>query len=241
MQGFDHLSTDASKFLDLSLSQDQVDALNRYADLLDQWNQKINLTAIREPEEIRIKHFLDSLSCTLAIKDRPHASLIDVGTGAGFPGLPLKVLYPELQLTLVESVAKKAQFLNQVVQDLRLKQVKIVNARAETVGQQGDHRQRYDWAVARAVASLPVLCEYLLPLVRVGGYMLAQKGESAAAELDEALYAIQVLGGRHLETIPVSLTNLAEERFLIVIEKIAQSPENYPRRVGMPAKRPLAA
>jgi 16S rRNA (guanine527-N7)-methyltransferase len=239
MQGFDQLPAEASKYLAVTISQEQNAVLSKYADLVVEWNKKFNLTAIRDPEEIRIKHFLDSLSCVLAIGDEPVPSLIDIGTGAGFPGLPLKILYPETQLTLVESVVKKTHFLSHTVQELDLNRVEVVTARAEIVGYQARHREKYDWAVARAVANLPVLCEYLLPLVKVGGYILAQKGESALLELQEAQYAIKLLGGRHEKTIPVRLPGIPEERYLLVIQKTSLTPEKYPRREGIPAKRPL--
>jgi 16S rRNA (guanine527-N7)-methyltransferase len=239
MQGFDKLPAEAKKHLGISISHEQNTKLSKYADLLVEWNQKINLTAIRGIEEIRIKHFLDALSCVLAFGDTPASSLIDLGTGAGFPGLPLKILYPEIRLTLVESVAKKTQFLSHIVQELDLNQVQVVNARAEIVGQQAPYREQYDWAVARAVANLPVLSEYMLPLVKIGGTMLAQKGKSAAAELLEARYAIEILGGQHINTIPVNLPGLPEERYLVVIQKVNPTPEKYPRREGMPSKRPL--
>jgi 16S rRNA (guanine527-N7)-methyltransferase len=241
MQGFELLPSEAKKHLGISLSSFQVQQLSRYADLLVEWNQKFNLTAIRSEEEIRIKHFLDSLSCFLALDGKPTSSLIDVGTGAGFPGLPLKVLFPEMRLTLVESVGKKTQFLSQVVQELDLKNAAVVTARAEVIGRLAEHREQYDWAVARAVAKLPVLCEYLLPLVRVGGFMLAQKGESAAHELAQAQTAIELLGGRLVESTPVELPGVPEKRYLVVIEKISPTPEKYPRREGIPSKRPISA
>jgi 16S rRNA (guanine527-N7)-methyltransferase len=239
MQHFDNLRSEAKQYLGLSISQDQTDLLTRFADLLAEWNQKFNLTAIRTAEEMRIKHFLDSLSCLLAIESKPASSLIDVGTGAGFPGLPLKVLRPEIHLTLVESVAKKTRFLTHVVQELGLNHVNVLNARVEAIGRQAAHREQYDWAVARAVAALPVLCEYLLPLVKVEGFMLAQKGESAPGELAQARPAIELLGGRFIESIPVELPGVPQERSLIVIQKTSPTPDKYPRREGIPSKRPL--
>src|SRR5690606_10249262 len=141
-----------------------------YARLLQSWNEKLNLTAIADEEGIRVRHFLDSLSCATVTGPLDGQSLVDVGTGAGFPGLPLKILYPRLALTLVESVTKKTRFLQEVVAELGLEDVQIVDERAETVGQNRQHREQYDWAVARAVAALPVLAEYLLPLCRMGGH-----------------------------------------------------------------------
>jgi len=166
-------------------------------------------------------------------------SVIEVGTGAGFPGLPLKIINPDLQLTLVESVGKKAQFCQYIVDNLGLSGVRIIKERVEVIGHNKNHRQRYDWAVARAVAVMPVLVEYLLPLVRVGGAMLAMKGESAPAEAHSAEYAIQLMGGHLRKLVPVILPGVVEERYLVVVDKIAATPNQYPRKVGVPAKKPL--
>jgi len=203
------------------------------------WNQKFNLTAIREMEAIRTKHFLDSFSCVLAWKANPPTRLVDVGTGAGFPGLPLKILYPNLQLTLVESVGKKAMFCQHIVRVLGLDGVDVIQARAETLGQDPKHRESYDWAVARAVAPMNVLGEFLLPLVKVGGMMLAQKGESGPAEAQSAEGAMKLLGGRLKQVIQVNLPGVADDRFLILVEKTAATPPKYPRKPGVPAKTPL--
>jgi len=221
------------------LSDRQVAALSAYENELLVWNARFNLTAIREPEGIRIKHFLDSFSCVLAWKDNPPHRLVDVGTGAGFPGIPLKILYPSLRLTLVESVGKKAAFCRHVVECLKLEGVEVVTGRAEELGQQPAHREAYDWAVARAVASMPVLAEYLLPLVRVGGAMLAEKGPSAPAETHLAEKAIGLLGGRLRQLIQLTLPGVAEDRFLVVVDKVAATPQVYPRKPGIAAKKPL--
>jgi 16S rRNA (guanine527-N7)-methyltransferase len=239
MEEFDMLADQTAQLFGLTLSPSQLENLARYADLLVEWNQKINLTAIRSAEEIRIKHFLDSLSCHLAFEGTDVAKMIDIGTGAGFPGIPLKIIYPEMQLTLVESVTKKTQFLSEVVQVLGLEDVEIHPSRAENMGKQPDHRESYSWAVARAVAGLPVLCEYLLPLVKIGGFMLAQKGETALAELEQAQPAIELLGGKSVQTIPVELPGVTQQRYLVIIEKVSPTPEKYPRRVGIPSKRPI--
>lgn len=233
------LYQDALGLLGISLSSRQISAFERYEEELLDWNARFNLTAIRDSESIRVKHFLDSLTCVLAWKDNPPACLVDVGTGAGFPGIPLKILQPSLRLTLVESVGKKAEFCRYLVNKLALDQVEVVQSRAEEVGQQGQHRERYDWAVARAVANLPVLVEFLLPLVHVGGAVLAQKGESGPAEAHASERAIRLLGGRLRQLMKITLPGVAEERYLVVIDKVAATPPNYPRRVGLPAKKPL--
>ena len=207
-------------------------------ELLD-WNQKFNLTAIRDVESIRTKHFLDSFSCVQAWKANPPLRLVDVGTGAGFPGLPLKIIYPNMHVTLVESVGKKAMFCQHIVSKLGLEGVEVINARAEEVGQNPAHRESYDWGVARAVANLNVLSEYLLPLVKVGGIALAQKGESGPAEAQSAEKAMKILGGKLKQLIPVNLPGVADDRYLVLVDKVAATPPKYPRTAGMAAKMPL--
>lgn len=232
------LAQQARNLLDVPLTGTQITALQRYENELIDWNQRHNLTAIREPDQIRVKHFLDSLTCLMVVRE-PVGKVIDIGTGAGFPGLPLKIIFPAMQLTLVESVGKKADFCRHVVHKLGLDGVEVIQERAETLGQMPAHRQKYDWALARAVAVMPVLTEYLLPLVRVGGAMLAMKGESAHGETHAADYAIHILGGHLRKIIPVSLPGVVEERFLVVVDKIAATPDTYPRRIGVPSKHPL--
>ncbi|MCS6993222.1 MAG: 16S rRNA (guanine(527)-N(7))-methyltransferase RsmG [Anaerolineales bacterium] len=233
------LVRDALQLFGIALSARQVAQLAVYERELLAWNQKFNLTAIRDVEGVRAKHFLDSMSCALAWREQPPRRLVDVGTGAGFPGIVLKIVYPALKLTLVESVGKKANFCGHIVQTLGLEGVEVLTARAEDVGHQPAHREKYDWAVARAVANLPVLAEYLLPLVKVGGGMLAQKGESGPAEAQSAERALQLLGGRLRQLVPVELPGVAEERYLVIIDKPAATPPAYPRKAGLPAKKPL--
>lgn len=233
------LVQEARQLFGIHLTGRQMVALMTYERELLAWSEQFNLTAIRDVEGIRTKHFLDSFSCVLAWKETPPRSLVDVGTGAGFPGIPLKILYPAMRLTLVESVGKKANFCRHMVEVLKLEAVDVVTARAEEAGQMPGHREVYDWAVARAVANLPVLTEYLLPLVQVGGAMLAQKGVSGPAEAHKAEKALQILGGRLRQLIPVSLPGVAEDRYLVVVDKVAATPKNFPRRPGEPAKKPL--
>ena len=223
----------------VTLTEQQIARFAQYEALLLEWNAQINLTAIREPAQIRIRHFLDAVSCAQVTGNLNGRSLIDVGTGAGFPGLPLKILFPQLKLTLLESVQKKARFLHTVVDELVLDDVTVIAERAETVGQLAEHREKYDWAVARAVAEMRVLVELLLPFCRVGGFMLAQKGGSATQETAVAEKAINLLGGRHMQTSEIYLPGREEPHYLVVLEKQEPTPAKYPRRVGMPAKRPL--
>ena len=233
------LVQDAQTLFNVHLTGRQVMSLTSYEKELMEWNQKFNLTAIRDSESIRTKHFLDSFSCVLAWKASPPAHLIDVGTGAGFPGIPLKILYPNLRLTLVESVGKKVTFCRHIVSVLGLEHVDVIQARAEDLGQDAAHRERYDWAIARAVAHLNVLSEYLIPLVKVGGAMLAQKGESGPAEAQSAEHAMKVLGGKLKQLIPINLPGVADDRYLILVDKVAATPPKYPRKPGIPTKQPL--
>src|SRR5512134_1399134 len=235
----DKLVHDAQALFNVHITGRQVTALTTYEKELIEWNQKFNLTAIRDSESIRTKHFLDSFSCVLAWKAAPPDHLIDVGTGAGFPGIPLKILYPNLRLTLVESVGKKAMFCQHIVRVLGLEHVNVIQARAESLGQTAQHREKYDWAVARAVATLNVLSEYLIPLAKVGGMVLAQKGESGPAEAQSAEKAMELLGGKLKQLIPVNLPGVADDRYLVVMEKVAATPPKYPRKPGIPMKQPL--
>jgi 16S rRNA (guanine527-N7)-methyltransferase len=233
------LALQAFDVLGLRLNQNQLAAFERYERELIAWNLRYNLTAIDEPGKIRAKHFLDSLSCLMAMRGAPMERVIDIGTGAGFPGLPLKIACPGMRLTLVDSVGKKAEFCRHIVETLRLKDVDVIQERAELIGLHPAHRQGYDWALSRAVAEMPVLVEYTLPLVKIGGRMLAMKGESGPVESQAAEHAMRLLGGHLLQLIPVSLPGVEDQRYLVVVEKLAATPDRFPRRVGIPAKRPL--
>lgn len=233
-----------AKALRVDVEPEHVQAFQTYYDELIAWNQKFNLTAITEYENAQIRHFLDSLTCLLAMERvRPlsQQSLIDVGTGAGFPGLVLKIVRPGLRLTLLDSTAKKTRFLKHLVRRLGLQSVTVLHGRAESLGQEAAHRERYDWAVARAVAEMSILAEYLLPLTKIGGQALAQKGEDAPAEVQRAEHAIGQLGGRIRRLAPVEMQGLAETRYLVLMDKSAATPDKFPRRPGMPSKRPLLA
>ncbi len=221
----------------LAFEQRQLDQFAAYAAELRRWNERVNLTAIAGESEIVVRHFLDSLRCALSWGGPPRR-LIDIGAGVGFPGLPLKILCPEIDLTLVESVEKKAAFLRHIVGALGLSHVEVLAARAEAVGRYPAQREQYDLAVARAVAELRVLAEYCLPLCRVGGRFLAPKGAQIEGEVRAAEPAIALLGGRLVAVEPVLLPGV-EPRTLIVVEKIGPTPPQYPRAVGVPSKRPL--
>jgi len=224
----------------LKLTPPQVDAFGLYYQQLLIWNERISLTSITDYEEVQVKHFLDSLSC-LQVLDTvaPDARCIDIGAGAGFPGLPLKIVWPRLQLTLLESVGKKVRFLTHMVEAMGLQETDIVQGRAEELGRNPDYREAFDVALARAVAQMSVLVEYALPLVRVGGIFVAQKGDDIEVEMKSAGAAIELLGGRLQEIKPVYLPGSEIARHLVVVQKLGPTTERYPRRPGIPAKRPL--
>ncbi len=225
----------------VELNDAQMAQFSDYEEMLMEWNARFNLTAIRDLEGIRTKHFLDSLSCLQAFPaDVDEPSMIDVGTGAGFPGLPLKIVHPKSLLTLVESIKKKAGFCQEVARVLGMKQVIVSSERAETLGQDWQYREFFDIALARAVASMPTLVEYLLPLVKVGGRVIMQKGSSAKSEAEAARNAIRLMGGKLLDLKQVVLPGLEDERYLVVIEKIKPTPAEFPRAVGVPSKAPIA-
>ncbi len=229
----------ADQMVHLRLSEKQLALLQQYETLLLEWNEKVNLTAIRDRGAIRIKHFLDSFTCLNVMRNTPVDRIIDIGTGAGFPGIPIKIVQPTVDLHLVESIGKKARFCQLVVDDLRLTDVTVHPARAEDLAHLPVHRESYDWALARAVAKLPILVEYVLPFVRMGGYMLAQKGISAHQEVHEAANAMKILGGELSGITKVELPGVVEERYLIVIRKVFPTPFQYPRSGGLPAKKPI--
>lgn len=223
----------------LNLTEGQISDFNAYYELLVEWNQKINLTALTEPEDVAVKHIIDSLSCFRPELFKPGTSLIDVGTGAGFPGLPLKIYYPDLKLTLLDSLNKRVKFLQLVVDKLGLKDVEVIHARSEEVARQKKYREKFDLASARAVARLPILAEYCLPFVKQGGTFIALKGRQYEEEMTEADKAVKVLGGKIAETLPVKLPGLEDKRAVIYIAKIKKTPSIYPRKAGTPERNPI--
>lgn len=227
----------------MSLDEQQVKLFERYRDELLRWNQRVNLTAIVEPERIERRHFLDSLSCLAGCADllaaRPNARLIDVGSGGGFPGLPLKIARPALRVTLLDSVGKKTAFLEHLVCQLKLTAVTIVTARAEDLARSPEHRERYDLAVSRAVAALPVLLELTLPFLQVGGRLVAPRRGDLQAEVAAAERAAELLGGSFRVSVPIGPGGTAAGYGLVVVDKVGPTPSAYPRRAGRPVKRPL--
>ena len=228
----------AAASMGIDLRAGQITQFETYYQSLRDWNRQVNPTNITERTEVFTKHFLDSLSCLIVLPKLPKY-VVDVGAGAGFPGLALKIAQPHIHLTLIESTGKKVKFLRFTVEELALENVTILHNRAEEVGRLPAHRGRYDLALARAVASLPVLAEYMLPLLNKGGVMLAQKGRNPGDEVRAAANALGILGGVHRRTVSVTVPNLNAERHLVLIKKVKETPKQYPRRAGTPAKKPI--
>lgn len=226
----------------LTLTAKQEAQFDQYADLIQSWNQKINLTRISERRDIEIRHFLDSLSFSLFL-DRfempDRFKLIDIGTGAGLPGVPIKMVYPSIAVTCADSVGKKTTFLKRVGDTLGLRDFHVIHERAEAIGRAEAHREAYDVVVARSVAYMSILAEYLLPLCKPGGYVVAFKGSRGKDEVSECLPAIETLGGTFRESLLVELPEIEEPHYLMVIEKTGITPTKYPRKAGIPTKRPL--
>ncbi|MFC1987258.1 16S rRNA (guanine(527)-N(7))-methyltransferase RsmG [Chloroflexota bacterium] len=232
----------SAKKLGLHLSPKQLEQFETYYQELLAWNQRMNLTAITDYEEVQLKHFLDSLTVTLACQpklNQAETRLIDIGTGAGIPGLPLKIILPNIRLVLLDATAKKAAFLRHLKQKLELDNVEIVVGRAEEIAHLADYRERFDIVLSRAVAILPTLVELTLPFCTIGGSFIAQKKGDIELEISQATKAINTLGGSLREVKRIYMKEFNDERQLIIIDKVSVTPPQYPRRPGTPAKRPL--
>lgn len=219
------------------LMDEQIDKLEAYMQEILRLNENINLTAITDKEEFVEKHYVDSLAvCGLGIVESA-MKIIDVGTGGGFPGVPLAVAYPEKEFYLMDSLNKRLKIIDELVAQLNIDNVKTLHGRAEDVGQNVEYREKFDVCVSRAVASLPILLEYCLPLVKVGGYFIAYKGVNAQIEIDEAKKALKILGGEVVDVMKGGSEN--DEHQLIIVNKIANTPSKYPRKPSMPRKKPI--
>ncbi len=224
-------------YFEEEIDDNKIQKFYDYMNLLVEWNKKINLTAITEEKDIILKHFVDSLTVLKYIKE--NKSIVDVGTGAGFPGIPLAIMNDSLKITLVDSLNKRINFLNEVCNKINLKNTKAIHARAEEFGQDNNYRESYDVAISRAVANLTVLAEYLLPLVKVGGKIICMKGPDIEEELKQAKSAIDILGGKIEKCDNFCLPKSDISRNIIIINKIKETPKKYPRKAGTPAKTPL--
>lgn len=232
---------DELNLLSIKLDENQLVKFYKYFELLVEWNKFMNLTAITEMDEVITKHFVDSLSLIKAIEDigEKNYRIIDVGTGAGFPGIPLKIAFPNLKLTLMDSLNKRVNFLNEVIQSLELEEIEAIHGRAEDLGRDGNYREHFDYCVSRAVANLSILSEYGMPFVKVGGYFIPYKSGKIEEELGAAKHAVFLLGGKVKEVKTFLLPGTEVERSLVKIVKNDSISKKYPRKAGLPAKDPL--
>ena len=220
-------------------SEQVLKKFRTYMDGVLRWNQKVNLTTITDPEDFVVKHFIDSIICADYPEYEDAKKIIDVGTGAGFPGIPLAIISPEKEFTLIDSLNKRLKIIDELCQDTEIKNVVTLHTRAEELAGNKDHRQQYDLCVSRAVANMSVLAEYCLPFIKTGGFLLAYKGPEAETEVKSAEHALWLLGGRAEEVREGKLTEFGINHKVVVIKKIKDTPSKYPRKPGTPAKEPL--
>ncbi len=230
---------EGAKELGYLLTETQINQFEKYYDMLIQWNEKMNLTSITEEKEVIIKHFLDSIAIHKVMDLNNCNQVIDLGTGAGFPGIPLKIVYPHIKLTLADSLNKRIQFLTAVMDELDLVDIQCVHGRAEDLGSTDLYREQYDLCVSRAVADLSILSEYCIPFVRHGGYFIAYKAKHSHEELEGSKKAIETLGGYQEGVTRVKIPQSDIERAFVVIKKEGVTPNKYPRKAGKPKKSPL--
>lgn len=236
----DRLNRELNKF-SIILENSQINQFYQYYELLDEWNKVMNLTAITDQNEVITKHFVDSLALVKAMGEisTKEYKIIDIGTGAGFPGIPLKIAFPQLKITLMDSLNKRIKFLNEVIEQLGLKEITAVHSRAEDLGRDKDYREKYDLSVSRAVANLSTLSEYCMPFVKPGGFFISYKSGKIEEELSSAKHAIFLLGGKVNRIESFTLDGAEAERTLIKIEKVSEISKKYPRKAGVPGKEPL--
>lgn len=225
--------------ISIMLTDEQKNQFLEYYEILVKWNKVMNLTAIKEYSEVLVKHFVDSLSIAETIDMNKVYSVIDVGTGAGFPGIPLKIAFPHLQITLLDSLKKRVGFLSEVIEQLHLNQIRAIHGRAEEYARQKEHRENYDLCVSRAVANLSTLSEYCLPYVKLNGMFVPYKSGKIQDELQEAARALRLLGGRVENVYKFNLADTNMSRSLVVVKKEKETPKKYPRKAGLPSKDPL--
>lgn len=223
----------------IDVDEKMIDDFSIYREILVEWNQKMNLTGIEDEKEVFIKHFLDSVSIFKNGYIKDNMKVIDIGTGAGFPGLPMKIAKRSLDVTLLDSLNKRINFLQEVCKKIYIDDVEFIHGRAEDFGQDENYREQYDIATARAVAGLPVLMEFCVPFVKVGGYFICLKGPNADLELEESKKAMETLGVKFIEKIDIKLPEIELNHNILVFEKIQNTPSKYPRKAGKPSKSPI--
>jgi 16S rRNA (guanine527-N7)-methyltransferase len=227
------------KELEINVTDHMLEQFESYYHILVEWNQVMNLTTITEYEEVYVKHFMDSLSIAKVMDMSKITSMIDIGTGAGFPGIPIKIVFPEIKVTLLDSLNKRVKFLNTVIDELGLENITAIHGRAEDFARQGEYREQYDLSVSRAVANLATLSEYCLPYTKIGGNFVSYKSGSINEELAQSEKAIKILGGKVENNILFELPGTDIKRSFVVISKDKQTGKKYPRKAGLPAKEPL--
>ncbi|TDT50491.1 16S rRNA (guanine(527)-N(7))-methyltransferase RsmG [Fonticella tunisiensis] len=233
------LLIDGARKYNIDIDDEKIEKLIAYKKILVEWNKRINLTSIIDDEGIAKKHFIDSMSLFKSGKIDDNSTLIDVGTGAGFPGIVVKIMNPDLKVVLLDSLNKRINFLNEVISQLGLKDIETIHGRAEDIARRDGYRESFDIATARAVANMTVLSEYCLPFVKVGGYFIAMKGPSAEEEVNMAKNAIGTLGGRYLEIINAEIPGDELEHKIVIVEKIKNTDRKYPRKAGLVEKKPI--
>jgi len=228
------------KELGISLNQDQIGQFLKYYEMLIEWNKVMNLTGITEFDEVIVKHFLDSLAIVKVCDMEKIETVIDIGSGAGFPGIPLKIAFPHLQVTLLDSLKKRVNFLDEVIQEIKVDEIETIHGRAEDFANDESYRARFDLSVSRAVANLSTLSEYCLPFARVGGEFISYKSGEIAKEIKDAKRAIGILGGEIISDEVFTLLDTEMERSFVVIKKKGKTPKKYPRKAGLPGREPLS-
>ena len=224
-------------YLNIEINNKQIEQFYKYMKLLIEWNKKMNLTAILDPDEIILKHFIDSATIDKIILK--NTNVIDIGTGAGFPGIPIKIINENISVTLLDSLNKRILFLEEVINSLKLKDITAIHSRAEDLGVNKEYREKFDYATSRAVAPLNYLLEYMLPFIKIGGRCICMKGSNVEEEILGAHNALQKLGGKIEQTVKIKLPESDIERNIIIVKKINETSNKYPRKAGMPKKDPL--